>query len=84
MIEIIKNGKDKTFSCRCQFCASDLNYNLEDVQKEYSDVMQDICFNHIKRPVCGTKVYVYLMTDEDYKDAMSKPIAYVPGYGLTK
>lgn len=66
------NGKEKTFYCKCNDCASGLNYRLEDVKS------QNYCSTNIKEkyitcPICGSKVDVYLLTKEEWDKHSNYP-----------
>ena len=67
MIKIIKNGKEKIFIARCAECASDLTYELSDVQrkKDEDDFYTQPSYSYINCPVCNASIYVNLVTEED-------------------
>lgn len=64
MVQIIKDGRLKTFFCKCQKCASDLQYQINDVHREYSGSGQVVVSNSIICPVCMYKNSVFLMTEK--------------------
>ena len=58
MIKIIANGKEKVFKQRCNNCATDFTYMLEDVKEyNYCSDKDIIC------PVCGESMTAYLMIE---------------------
>lgn len=71
MIKIIKNGNDKIFITRCAECASDLTYELSDVQrkKDEDNFYAHYSYPYITCPVCYASTYVNLVTEEDNKKA---------------
>lgn len=81
MIKIIKNGNDKIFITRCAECASDLTYELSDVQrkKDKNGFYTQPLYSYINCPVCYASVYVNLTTEEDNKKA-SFPAFMPTGY----
>lgn len=68
MIKIIKNGEEKIFITRCTECASDLTYQLSDVQRIKNNFSLSSC-PYINCPVCDANIYVNLTTEEDNKKA---------------
>lgn len=67
MIKIIKNGNEKIFITRCAECASDLTYELSDVQrkKDTDEFYAQYSYPYIICPVCNASTYVTLVTEED-------------------
>lgn len=67
MIKIIKNGNEKIFITRCAECASDLTYELSDVQKRKNEdeFYAQYSYPYIICPICNASTYVTLVTEED-------------------
>lgn len=76
MTKIINNGKDKTFYTKCLHCATEFEYQLQDVQvKETGDAL----FNEIKTvkcPSCNKDATATLLTREECEELLSN---YPPG-----
>lgn len=71
MIKIIKSGKEKIFITRCAECASDLIYELSDVQKRKNEdeFYAQYSYPYIICPVCNASTFVTLATEEDNEKA---------------
>lgn len=73
-MEIIKNGKEKTFYARCGNCASELNYKLDDVKTEESILRSNT--KYIVCPVCNAPIAVNLLTEEEAKEQAKRSLSY--------
>lgn len=62
-MKIIKNGKEKVFFEKCTECATEFEYNYDDIHKLSSGEME--C-RVITCPVCGKEVYPTLLEKEDF------------------
>ncbi len=80
-MEIIKNGKEKTFYARCGNCATELNYKLEDVNSEESLVLKTET-KYVYCPECHAPIIVHLLTEEEAKEQANHAIPYGFGRGL--
>lgn len=76
MIKIIKDGREKVFRARCQKCATDFEYQEEDIQeaeplpdgvREPSDLIVTTALQipRVVCPVCGEKCYAARYTKEE-------------------
>lgn len=73
-MEIIKNGKEKTFYARCGNCASELNYTLDEVKTEESVLRGKT--KYIVCPVCNSPFAVNLLTEEEVKEQAKRQTAF--------
>lgn len=62
-MKIIKNGKEKTFFCKCHECATEFEYNYNDI---YIPEENGLKFKFVDCPVCGAKEYVTFQTKEEF------------------
>ena len=67
MIEVIKNGKEKTYYARCNKCGTEMNYRYNDVNVEKPNRGIGTESRYIICPVCGEFISVNLMTEEEVK-----------------
>lgn len=69
MIKIVKNGREKTFRERCHECATEYDYNIDDVI-EIEDKTASLPFmrriKFVPCPVCGEHNPAALWTVEDW------------------
>ena len=75
MIKIIKDGREKVFRARCQKCATDFEYETEDIQeaeprsdgaKSPADLIAETAlYPRVVCPVCGSKAYAARYTEEE-------------------
>lgn len=69
MVKIISDGKNKTFYAKCHKCATEFEYQLEDIKTEkvksiISDKEEDI--EAVRCPVCDEIMPSNLITKEEY------------------
>lgn len=70
MIEVVKNGKEKTYYARCSKCGTEMNYRYNDVNVEKPGHCSSLESRYIICPVCGDFIPVSLMTEEEVKKRM--------------
>lgn len=75
-MEIIKNGKEKTFYARCGNCATELNYTLDEVKTEKSGSVLRDTIQYIMCPVCDEHIIVNLLTEDEVKEQANHAIPY--------
>lgn len=75
MVKIIKDGKDKIFYTKCLHCATEFEYQLDDVQTEKTEGMIFEA-KTIKCPSCGENTAATLLTREECERLLSN---YPPG-----
>lgn len=68
MIEVVTNGKEKTYYARCG-CGSELHYKYEDVQKRDPASHYPSPSKYIVCPVCGEEIYATMLTESEAKTA---------------
>lgn len=64
MIDIIKNGNEKTFYHRCYSCATNFSYQLEDVRQD--EEMPDYNSKIVNCPSCGEKQSISFYENQRY------------------
>ncbi len=80
MIEVIKNGKEKTYYAKCSKCGTEMKYLYSDVNVEKPSHGIGLESRYIICPVCGDFISVNLMTEEEVKKCMENGSA---RYGYT-
>lgn len=63
-MKIIKNGKEKVFFEKCTGCATEFEYNYNDIHNSLSG---EIEYKMVKCPICSKEVYATLLEKEDYE-----------------
>lgn len=63
-VQVLTNGMETKFYCKCLNCASKLNYMFADTkQKAYAYNSKQ---KFIVCPICEAEIDVYLLTKEEY------------------
>lgn len=62
-MKIIKNGKEKTFFCKCTECATEFEYNSNDIFIRKDDELK---YKRVTCPICSTDLYVTFQTKEEF------------------
>ncbi len=78
MINILKSGKDKVFVEKCPYCATEFEYQLEDVTFRKDKADGSISSPRITCPVCKFPLDVFMWTKEDRENLSNVTAPYVP------
>lgn len=63
-VQVLTNGMETEFYCKCSNCASKLKYKFADTkQKAFGYTFKQ---KFIVCPICKAEIDVYLLTEEEY------------------
>lgn len=70
MITVLEDGTKKTFYTKCRHCASELEYDYDEViEGNLDDYQTPIKWRYIVCPVCLSKMEATLLTKEEQTHA---------------
>ncbi len=78
-MKIIKNGKEKKFFAKCTECATEFEYNFNDI---YTCKKNELKYRVVKCPACGNEEYATLQTEKEFE--FYKNFPHYPFFGCKK
>ena len=58
-MEIVKNGKEQKYQCKCNECSTIFNFTYEDIKSKYiTPFITPIRFKYVNCTVCGKRIYI--------------------------